>query len=290
MEKKMTVFRIMTVVLTACMMISGCGKEKVKEVQNETTIVSVADKTAKKEESDITEEISTKEEMHTEENCSIENLANETIEKEEKVEEQISEEATAAENAGEEEIKRGWNGDFNKTDEYLEAITEGTSYVGSSETTETQKMAQDIVSKIIRKEMSDFDKVKAINDYMILNVEYDGENFAKGTIPTASYTAYGAMKNKVAVCAGYAKMFNVLCDAAGLESSYVVGSARGYHAWNQVKVDGKWYNIDVTWNDPDAEENKNGHYYCGCYQYFLLSDEMMGKTHTSKSAKYNLNP
>ena len=152
-----------------------------------------------------------------------------------------------------------------------------------------QSLAREIINKIITKDMSDFDKVKAINDYMILNVRYDRENYAKDTIPYSCYTALGAMEDGVAVCAGYAKMFVYLAQAADLEATYVVGYARGSHAWNQVKVDGKWYNIDVTWNDPDCEYNEKGHYYCGCYQYFLISNELMEKSHTPRSKVHECN-
>lgn len=146
---------------------------------------------------------------------------------------------------------------------------------GSSSQTEKEiKLAKEIIKKIIKNGMSDFDKVKAINDYMIQNVTYDMENYINKTIPAASYTGLGAMEKKVAVCAGYAKMFRTLAIVAGLEVTYVTGDVpSGYHAWNQVKVDGKWYNIDVTWNDPDCETKEKGHYYCGCYEYFLLSNE-----------------
>lgn len=150
-------------------------------------------------------------------------------------------------------------------------------------TAKEQELAQKIINQIITKGMSDFDKVKAINDYMILNVRYDRENYAKDTIPYSCYTALGAMEDGVAVCAGYAKMFVCLAGEAGLESIYVVGYASGSHAWNQVKVDGKWYNIDVTWNDPDCERYEEGHYYCGCYQYFLISNELMEKSHKPNS-------
>ncbi len=146
-------------------------------------------------------------------------------------------------------------------------------------TTEEVKLARAILAKIIKTGMSDYEKVKAINDYMILNVRYDRENYATDTIPASCFTSLGAMRDGVAVCAGYAKMFNLLCHETGLESTYVVGSANGYHAWNQVKVDGNWYNIDVTWNDPDCERHDDGHYYCGCYQYFLISDELFHKSH-----------
>ena len=161
--------------------------------------------------------------------------------------------------------------------ESYEYIVGGTS----SQNTKEVNLAKGIIKNIIKNGMSDFDKVKAINDYMLKNVSYDMENYKNNTIPAASYTALGALEKKVAVCAGYAKMFRLLATTAGLECTYVTGDTPyGYHAWNQVKVDGKWYNIDVTWNDPDCEKDENGHYYCGCYEYFLLSNEDFEKKHT----------
>ena len=155
-------------------------------------------------------------------------------------------------------------------------ITSGTS----SNTTKEKELGKEIVKKIIKKGMGDFDKVKAINDYMIKNIRYDMDNYKNNTIPEISYTALGALEKKVAVCSGYAKAFKILANCAGLEVTYVTGDTpNGYHAWNQVKVDGKWYNIDVTWNDADYEINEKGHYGCSCYEYFLLSNEDFNKSH-----------
>lgn len=50
-------------------------------------------------------------------------------------------------------------------------------------------------------------------------------------------------------CATYADMFNEMCEAAGLTCKIVGGDAGGPHAWNQVKVSGTWYYVDVTWAD-----------------------------------------
>ena len=150
----------------------------------------------------------------------------------------------------------------------------------SNNTTKEEQLGKEIVNKIIKSGMSDFDKVKAINDYMIKNVRYDMDNYLNNTIPDISYTALGALEKKVAVCSGYAKTFRLLANCAGLEATYIIGDTpEGYHAWNQVKVDGKWYNIDVTWNDGDYEIHEKGHYACSCYQYFLLSNEDFNKSH-----------
>lgn len=66
-----------------------------------------------------------------------------------------------------------------------------------------------------------------------------------------SFTAYGALLNGKCVCAGYAAAFHLLAEKAGLESIVVTGNLDGTlaHAWNKVKIDGKWQVLDVTNND-----------------------------------------
>lgn len=157
---------------------------------------------------------------------------------------------------------------------------------GGSATTEAKTLAQAVVNKIITKGMSDFEKAKAIFDYMVMNIDYDYDNYLADTIPDASYTALGALKNKYAVCAGYAKAFKLLCELSGLECDYVTGTAGGPHAWNQVKIDGKWYNVDVTWGDPVSKGKDFNDHTFNNYGYFLISDELMYKDHTAKNAQH----
>ena len=157
---------------------------------------------------------------------------------------------------------------------------------GGSTSSEATKLAQAAINKIITKGMSDFEKAKAIHDYMVMNIDYDYANYRANTIPSDSYTALGALKNKYAVCAGYAKTFKLLCELAGLECTYVTGTAGGPHAWNQVKVDGKWYNVDVTWDDPVSTDKAFDDHKYNRYSYFLISDELMYKDHKAHNAMY----
>ena len=78
------------------------------------------------------------------------------------------------------------------------------------------------------------------------------------------------------MCDGYAKAFLTLAEKAGLTAIRVTGIAANgsgsteSHAWNQVKVDGKWYNIDVTWDDPVVSGDYTGDNLR--YTYFLVPD------------------
>lgn len=105
--------------------------------------------------------------------------------------------------------------------------------------------------------MTDFEKEIAIIKYLVETVSYD-ESEIENDDPfiTDSYKAYGALVNGKAVCSGYAKAFDLLSKSYGLSSVIVTGTATNSsgitepHAWNQIYLDGEWYNVDVTWEDP----------------------------------------
>lgn len=117
--------------------------------------------------------------------------------------------------------------------------------------------------------VNEYDTVMRIHDYIIRKCRYIEEN-------DSGYcaTAYGCLVQNEANCEGYAKAFNLLASEMGLESILVTGTTDSgeNHAWNQVKVDGSWYNIDVTWDDTDVEGDARR-------MYFLCSDDFFGKTH-----------
>lgn len=109
----------------------------------------------------------------------------------------------------------------------------------------------------IRPNMSDFEKEIEIIKYLVTNVTYDVDELSNDTnFINDSYKAYGALVNHKAVCSGYAKAFDILAKKCGLSSTVVTGEAinsssqNGPHAWNQIYLDGEWYNVDVTFEDP----------------------------------------
>lgn len=96
------------------------------------------------------------------------------------------------------------------------------------------------------------EKVLQVHNYLIDNIVYDTSNDEI----SSSHTIYGALVNKLAVCDGYAKAFKYILDRVGISCVEVCGMAQNStgntesHAWNDVLVDGKWYAVDVTWDDP----------------------------------------
>ncbi len=143
--------------------------------------------------------------------------------------------------------------------------------------------AKGITSRIIDDSMTQVEKVKAIHDWLVNNVEYDMENLMNGTLPDEDYTAEGLFKNRKAVCDGYSKAFMQMAQYAGFDVIIVTGV--GYnstgsaetHAWNQIKVDGNWYNIDVTWDDPVFTSETS--FDNLVYDYFLVPDSKFNRDH-----------
>jgi len=143
-----------------------------------------------------------------------------------------------------------------------------------------------IINEVIKDGMSDLEKEKAIHDYLVLNCRYDYDNFLKGTIPEESYSAYGLLINGAGVCQAYAEATQILLSRAGIECMIVTGSANGVggwggHAWNIVKIDGKYYHLDVTWDDPVPDEKGRVLYW-----YFNLTDEQISNDHTWERSLY----
>lgn len=137
------------------------------------------------------------------------------------------------------------------------------------------------IAEIIKPGMSDYQKALAVHDYIVLNTAYDEENLLKGTIPRRSHEAEGVLLHGKAVCDGYAKAFKLFMDSLAIDCEIVTGTANGSgHAWNQVKLGGDWYNIDVTWDDPLPDEPGRV-----VYHYFNITDEELAIDHVWDRSK-----
>ena len=122
--------------------------------------------------------------------------------------------------------------------------------------------------------MSDEMKALIIHDYFIYEYAYDYDNYLAGTIPDDSYTSGGIFLNKTGVCNAYACGYYYIMNRLGIEC-YVTSSEEINHAWNIINIDGSYYHVDCTWDDPVYDKiGMVGHYY------FLLSDTAIQKSHT----------
>ena len=131
---------------------------------------------------------------------------------------------------------------------------------------------QEVKSKIDISGMTDEEIVLAYHEYLTSTVAYAYEDYFNGTIAANhGYDMYGALVKHSCVCQGYAETMFYLLREAGL-SCAVASSENINHAWNIVKIHGKWYHIDATWDDPVWD--MPGRSY---HDYFLVSFDTMNK-------------
>ncbi|MER1986551.1 MAG: transglutaminase domain-containing protein [Solibacillus sp.] len=124
--------------------------------------------------------------------------------------------------------------------------------------------------------MTTYDKVKFVNDYIVKNTVYSESSKA------SPHSAYAVAIEGKGVCQGYALFAYKLLRALGVENHYVTGEVEtGGHAWNLVKVDGAWYHLDTTWNDPLPDRGQEVR-----YDYFLISDAQIGQDHMWEQGKF----
>ncbi len=97
--------------------------------------------------------------------------------------------------------------------------------------------------------LSDYEKIVKIYDYITTNVKYDDENDDSYLL---KYSAYAAFENKTAVCQGYANLLYKMLKEAGVQNVRIIASDT--HAWNIVKFEDIYYCVDATW-DSDIKQN-----------------------------------
>lgn len=129
-----------------------------------------------------------------------------------------------------------------------------------------------ILSVIIKPDMTDYEKELAIHDYLVANCQYGFVEHSK----EYAFSAYGAIVQKNAVCNGYAEAMALLLNCVGVENEIMTGWGEDVlHAWNRVCLDGEWYQVDATWNDPLPDKGNSV-----SHMYFNVTDDIMDDEHT----------
>lgn len=135
------------------------------------------------------------------------------------------------------------------------------------QTAEVDRITGEAMAEIIKPNMNDHEKVKAIHDWIVTHVEYDQS--------LSYYTAYNAVSLGKAVCQGYTLLGYRMLDKAGIPVLIAEGSVNtGEHAWNMVQLDGIWYHLDLTWDDPVGVQDDRIR-----YTYYLKTDEELRADH-----------
>ena len=116
--------------------------------------------------------------------------------------------------------------------------------------------AREVLSRIIREDMSDFEKIKAVYDYLTHQVRYDRETAYSADTYLVGEQAYyleGVFLNHLAVCDGKAKAAALLLNLLGIPCVRETGASEGGdHAWNYVEIGGKWYTFCSTYGQANV--------------------------------------
>jgi len=136
------------------------------------------------------------------------------------------------------------------------------------------------------------ERARAIHDYVADRVAYDVAALRAGNYPPQD--AQTVFRTGKGVCAGYATLFEAISQAAGLEAKYVVGDVRSEdgdidgvgHAWSAVKIEERWYLVDVTWDSGFV----NGDRFTKQLRtvYFLTPPEVFSADHFPEDAAWQL--
>ncbi len=148
------------------------------------------------------------------------------------------------------------------------SVIEWQSKVFESSTHACVLKARSLAEECKRNATSDYARALWFHDWLIMNANYD-----------YTYTYYypdGVLLHGTGVCQSYALAYEMLLKLVGIECLYVTGTAGGgAHGWNLVKIDGEWYHVDCTWDDPGTGGEEHHGYFC-------VPDAVMEKDHAWK--------
>ena len=145
------------------------------------------------------------------------------------------------------------------------------------------KEVRDLAAEVTKDCTNDASRARAIYDWITANIKYDTAEWRNIVSGADSYAhphdPASVLERGTTVCIGYAWLFDDMCEAAGLESTFLIGDVRGYrgtpdeelvsnvrHAWSAVREDGEWKLLDATWGarqdgEGEADYKARADYY-----------------------------
>jgi hypothetical protein len=183
--------------------------------------------------------------------------------------------------------------DISEYDELTKAIEEGIEFnITNSTLKANYEKVKEIVAAVVKPDMTEVEKEAALHDFLITHTKYDTEEYDNVIKDDKNYNPYvhnesSVLLNGLGVCDGYAKAMKLLLDAVDIENWIVYGhgisdNKKIGHAWNMVKLDGIYYHLDTTWDDPVPDM---GSFIS--YRYFNVSDDKMKEDHEWDYNSYN---
>lgn len=139
----------------------------------------------------------------------------------------------------------------------------------------------DIEKEIIKDDMSVIEKIRVFHNYIINTTSYDQERADKisskifSTNEFQSHKASGVLTNHIALCSGYTDIMAIYLNKLKIKN-YKISNEN--HIWNALYLDGKWYHLDLTWDDPVTNNGKN----ILIDDFFIIDDDTLKKKDTSE--------
>ena len=145
-----------------------------------------------------------------------------------------------------------------------------------------RKVLQDINND----EMTDYEKVLAIYEWLVMNVTYDRVALQLSSDPNVSnfhsFYLEGVFGDNLAVCDGISKALVCLCNMEGIPAIRVTGTGRQNHAWNKVCINNSWYVVDATSGGSIINES----FEVLTHRFFMITDENFSEIYQEDGKYY----
>ena len=153
------------------------------------------------------------------------------------------------------------------------AVAIGLEYCTAQDVAAMQVKLDQLVDQANTLCQTDLEKVFYVHEWLVQNIAYDREHLSDDV--QDDHNLRGALLDGTAVCDGYAKTYALVLRKLGITGVLVTSKDIG-HAWNMVELDGNWYQVDCTWDDPVDGSDQLG--YC-THKHLLCTTEEMNTNH-----------
>lgn len=132
------------------------------------------------------------------------------------------------------------------------------------------KKVEEVVTTVVKDEKDTRNIIRLIHDYIISNSKYDKERADNNIIKYSSNTAYGVLFEGYGICSGYADAMAIFLDYYKIPNFKI---SSDNHVWNAVYLDGTWYHLDLTWDDPITTSGQD----VVLHDYFLIDSKTLNE-------------
>lgn len=119
------------------------------------------------------------------------------------------------------------------------------------------------------------EKIKIFHDYIVNTNTYDSVREQTGTSEYNSDSAIGTLFQGYSICSGYSDTLSIFLDKINVENYKIANES---HVWNIIKLDNKWYNIDLTWDDPLTNTGES----VLSHDYFMIGTSELAEKNDGK--------